>query len=270
MAKTTTRTGKASAGKKTASKKAATKATGKRASKQAQDAIAADAFTGFSPDTLNFLKALGFHQSREWFEENRALYLSAFKEPLEAYVAAASDACRARKLPLRGDPRRATFRLNRDVRFSKDKSPYKTNGGCVLTRTGLKGSPGIVYTHISPEGCFFAAGFYHPEPPQLLAMRTAIAARPQRFLGVQQKLAAKGLELWDREALTRNPQAFRDVDERIEYAVRFRNYLVRRPFEDALLLDGPQMTAAVAAFARDALPLLQFGWEVLGEEPVAA
>lgn len=254
--------------------KTLTKTVPKTAAKRTSRTPAAKAapgadFSGFSGDTLKFLKALGFHQSREWFEENRALYLSAFKQPLEAYLQAASDACRAGRLPVRADPRRATFRLNRDVRFSKDKSPYKTNGGCVLTRTGLKGSPGIVYTHISPEGCFFAAGFYHPEPPQLLALRTAIAARPQRFLGVERKLKAKGLELWDREALTRNPQAFKEVDERIVHAVRFRNYLVRRPFEDALLLDGQKMVASVTGFARDALPLLQLGWDVLGEENVA-
>lgn len=227
------------------------------------------AFAGFPPETLKFLTALGFHQSREWFQDNRDLYLSSFKEPLEAYVASASDAMAAAKLPLRGDPKRASFRLHRDVRFSKNKDPYKTNGGCVLTRTGAKGSPGIVYTHISPDGGFFAAGYYHPEPAQLLAFRKAIAARPERFLAVEKKLEAKGLELWDREALTRNPQAFRAIDERVAHAVRFKNFLVRRPYDDALLQNGPKLIAAVTAFAKDAMPLLQFGWDVLGEELVA-
>lgn len=233
--------------------------------KPAQDC----AFAGFPADTLKFLKALGFHQSREWFLANQDVYRSAFKEPLEAYIVAASDSCAKNKLPLRGDAKRAAFRLHRDVRFSKDKNPYKTNGGCVLTRTGGKGSPGIVYTHISPEGGFFAAGFYHPEPPQLLAFRKAIAARPQRFLAIEKKLKGKGLEMWDREALTRNPQLFKDADERISHAVRFRNYLVRRPYEEKLMRDGGKMVAAVTGFARDALPLLQFGWDVLGEERVA-
>ncbi|MGE3643529.1 MAG: DUF2461 domain-containing protein [Beijerinckiaceae bacterium] len=227
------------------------------------------AFAGFPPETLKFLKALGFHQSREWFNENRDLYLSAFKEPLEAYVQVASDALAAAKLPLRGDPKRATFRLNRDVRFSKDKSPYKTNGGCVLTRSGGKGSPGIVYTHIDPQGGFFAAGFYHPEPPQLLAFRKAIAARPQRLLDIEKKLKSKGLELTDHEPLSRNPQAFRDVDERVAHAVRFRNFLVRTPYDNKLLQDGPKMIATVTAFAKNTMPLLQFGWDVLGEELVA-
>ncbi len=233
---------------------------------RAQDTV--EPFDGFPPQTLKFLKALGFHQSREWFQDNRDIYLSAFKQPLENYVAAASEACRKAKLSLRGDPRRATFRLHRDVRFSKDKSPYKTNGGAVLTRTGGKGSPGIVYTHISPDGGFFAAGFYHPEPPQLLAFRRAIAARPQRFAALEKKLKNKRLELTDREALLRNPRDFKDVHERVAHAVRFKNFLVRRPYGNDLLQDGSGLLKAVTIFAKDALPLLQFGWDVLGEELV--
>jgi uncharacterized protein (TIGR02453 family) len=221
-------------------------------------------FAGFPSDTVKFLKALGFHQTREWFEENRSLYLSSFKEPLEAYVEAASAACKAKKLPVFGNPKRATFRLNRDVRFSKNKQPYKTNGGAVLTRTGMKGSPGIVYTHISPEGCFFAAGFYHPEPEQLAAFRESIAKKPAKFLAMEKKLASAKLEIADREALKRNPRDYADIDPRVEHAIRMKNFLTRRPYPESLLQDGPRMTAAVAEFARDALPLLKWGWEIIG------
>lgn len=224
----------------------------------------AQSFSGFPPEAVKFLKALGFHQTREWFEENRALYMSAFKEPLEAYVEAASIACRAKKLPVFGNPKRATFRLNRDVRFSKNKQPYKTNGGAVLTRTGMKGSPGIVYTHISPDGCFFAAGFYHPEPEQLIAMREAIASKPASFLAMEKKLAAAKLEIIDRETLKRNPRDYSDIDPRVEHAIRMKNFLTRRPYPEALLQNGPKLTAALADFAKDALPLLNWGWKITG------
>ena len=222
------------------------------------------AFAGFPPETLKFLKALGFHQTREWFEENRALYVCAFKEPLAAYVEAASAACRAKKLPVFGDPKRATFRLNRDVRFSKNKQPYKTNGGCLLTRTGLKGSPGIVYTHVSPEGCFFAAGFFHPEPEQLAAFRDSIARSPAKFLAMEKKLAAAELTIFDREALKRIPRDHAQIDPRVEHAIRMKNFLVRRPFDEAMLQDGPKLTAAVAEFAAQAMPLLKWGWTITG------
>ncbi|MDH7797798.1 MULTISPECIES: TIGR02453 family protein [unclassified Beijerinckia] len=223
----------------------------------------APAFPGFVPDTLKFLKALGFHQTREWFEENRALYVSAVKEPLEAYVAALSVEFGARKLPLKGEPKRAIFRLNRDVRFSKNKQPYKTNAGCVLTRTGTKGSPGLLYTHISPEGCFLAAGFYHPEPPQLLAMRKAIVAKRTAWLGIEGKLQDAGLELSTNEALKRNPQGFQEVDDKLSPALRSRNFIVRMPIADKIILDGPKLVATAADFAKTTLPLLKFGWAAM-------
>lgn len=225
---------------------------------------AAPAFAGFPADTIKFLKALGFHQTREWFEENRALYVSAFKDPLAAYVEAASAACAAVKLPVSGDPKKATFRLNRDVRFSKNKQPYKTNGGAVLTRTGAKGSPGIIYTHISPEGCFFAAGFYHPEPDELKAFRDCLVKAPQKFLAMEKALRGAGLEIVDREALKRNPRDHAEVDARVEHAIRMKNFLTRRAFPEALLQDGPKLCAAVSQFGRDALPLLKWGWGVIG------
>jgi uncharacterized protein (TIGR02453 family) len=224
----------------------------------------APAFPGFVPETLKFLKALGFHQNREWFEENRALYMSAVKEPMEAYVAALSQACTAKKIPLHGEPKRATFRIHRDARFSKDKKPYKTNAGCVITRTGQKGSPGLVYTHVSPEGCFFAAGFYHPEPEQLAEMRKAIVKKPAAWLAVEKKLVDAGLELSRNDALKRNPQGFQEVDPRLVDAVRARNFSVRRPIADKLLLDGGKLVEAAALFAKDALPLLTFGWKTMG------
>ncbi len=220
-------------------------------------------FGGFVPDTIKFLKALGFHQSKDWFDANRDLYVAALKDPMATYVAALSDALAERKLPLRGDPARAMFRLNRDIRFSKDKKPYKTNAGCVLTRTGLKNSPGILYTHISPEGCFLAAGFYHAEPPQLLTLRRAIAKKPAAFLAMEKSLAAAGLELSDGEALTRNPRDFTEVDERVAHAIRRKNFLVRRPVADALILDGAGLVRTAVDFASAARPLLDFGWSAL-------
>ena len=223
----------------------------------------APVFSGFVPDTLKFLRALGFHQTKLWFDENRDLYLSSLKEPMADYVTALSAACAARKLPLKGDPARAMFRLNRDVRFSKDKKPYKTNSGCVLTRTGLKGSPGILYTHIAPDGCFLAAGFYHPEPEQLLAMRRAIAKKPAAFVAMEGKLAAAGLALSDGESLTRNPRDFPEVDARVTQAIRRKNFITRKPISDDVIFDGARLVQFAADFARDARPLLDFGWRVI-------
>ena len=66
------------------------------------------------------------------------------------------------KIPIKGDRKTSLFRIHRDVRFSNNKDPYKTNAGAAMTRTGSKNDPGVLYFHLSPEECFFAAGFYQP------------------------------------------------------------------------------------------------------------
>ena len=96
------------------------------------------AFQGFGPKALPFLKALGFHQTKEWFEANRATYESDLKTPMGDLVEDLSAAFAKAKIPLKGDRQASLFRINRDVRFAKDKSPYKTNVGAVMTRGGSK------------------------------------------------------------------------------------------------------------------------------------
>ena len=109
-------------------------------------------FTGFDPADLAFLSGLAVHNDRDWFAANRAVYDERLKPALGALIADASTACARRGLPLGGDPAKSQFRIHRDVRFSKNKQPYKTHLSAVLTRDGLKMSPGMAYIHIEPEG----------------------------------------------------------------------------------------------------------------------
>ena len=129
-------------------------------------------FTGFGPKALPFFEALKFHQSKEWFEENRGA-LRERRARADGRAARRPDRGlrQARKIPLRADGKRSIFRLHRDVRFAKDKSPYKTHAGAVMTRSGSKKDQGLLYIHIDPEGCFAAAGFYMPEAAELLSLR---------------------------------------------------------------------------------------------------
>jgi len=115
------------------------------------DALPA-AFPGFAPADLAFLSNLAARNERDWFIANRAVYDEVLKPALGALIADASTTCAARGLPLGGDPNKSQFRIHRDVRFSKNKSPYKTHLSAVLTRDGLKMSPGMAYIHIEPEG----------------------------------------------------------------------------------------------------------------------
>ena len=218
------------------------------------------AFAGFGPRALDFLKALGFHQDRAWYEANRQIWEEDGLTPLRALVAALSE--RLADLPLQGNAR-AVFRLHRDVRFAKDKRPFKTNGGAILTRDGDKRSVGLLYVHVDPDGCFAAAGFYMPEPPALLKLRRRIAAKPAAFRGVVTALAAERLEIGLGGGLTRLPKGFEAVtDPDIGAALKLRSLVVREPIPDAALL-RPDLPDRVAAFARRAEPLLRFGWTAL-------
>jgi uncharacterized protein (TIGR02453 family) len=221
-------------------------------------------FKGFGPKALAFFTALKFHQTKEWFEENRALYQSDVVEPMVALLEDLSETFAAAGIPLRAEGKKSLFRIHRDVRFSKDKSPYKTQAGAVMTRSGGKNDPGVLYIHVSPEGCFAAAGFHMPEPLTLAKLRAAIKAKPARFSAIEKALAKAKLGFSDYDKLTRVPRGFEEFkDGPLADAVRMKSFIVQEPLADKLVT-SPKLEAAIVDFAKRALPLLQFGWDAIG------
>ena len=223
-------------------------------------------FQGFGPDALPFFKALAFHQSREWFEANRSTYETAVKGPLGDLVEDVAERLRRAKIPIKGDRKSSAFRIHRDVRFSNNKDPYKTNAGVALTRSGAKNDPGVLYFHLSPEECFFAAGFHQPEPDQLGRLRAAAARAPKAYKAMTKKLATAGLVLSDEDSLKRAPRGFEAVDDaEIAAAIRLRSLICLRPVT-ARAIASPALAEDFCAFARDALPLLKWGWDALADQ----
>jgi uncharacterized protein (TIGR02453 family) len=221
-------------------------------------------FQGFGPDALPFFKALAFHQSREWFEANRSTYETAVKGPLGELVEDVAGRLAKAKIPIRGD-RKSVFRIHRDVRFSANKDPYKTNAGVALTRSGAKNDPGVLYFHLSPEECFFAAGFYLPDSNQLSRLRGAVARAPKAFKAMTAKLKKAGLRLSDEVSLKRSPRGFEAIDDpEIAAAIRLKSMICLRPVT-ARAIASPLLADDFCAFARDALPLLAWGWDVLAD-----
>ena len=217
-------------------------------------------FKGFGPQALPFFKALAFHQTKEWFEQNRAIYEGEVRDPFGDLIDDLSAAFAKAKLPLKGDRKGSLFRLNRDIRFSKDKSPYKTNSGAVLSRTGAKNDPGMLYVHVSAEGCFAAAGFWQPEPDALARLRAAVARAPKAWKTMVAKLANGGLALEDEHAIKRAPRGYETLDDpEIAAAVRNTSFICSRDIADARLA-SPKLVDDVVAFAHDAMPLLKWGW----------
>jgi uncharacterized protein (TIGR02453 family) len=225
---------------------------------------------GIPAEALDFLRGLAANNNKAWFEANRATYERAVKAPVTALVAAVSAELARRDLPLEGDPKRSTFRIHRDTRFSKDKSPYKTNVGTLWHRQGgKKPGGGVLYLHLAPEGCFAAAAFYQPEPETLDCIRERIRVHPGRFLEAQAALARAGLELSREDMLSRMPRGFEDLKESdVAEALRRRHFIVRRNLTPEQV-HGPGLVAALVAMAADSLPLLRFGWAAVDEAATA-
>ena len=220
-------------------------------------------FEGFAPGALDFFTELDAHQTRDWSLENKQRYDSTIHEPLGALVTSLSLAFAAHDIPLIGDPKSSLFRINRDVRFSNDKRPYKTNASAVLTRDGTKRSQGLVYIQLGPDECFAAAGFYALEPDQLEAFRRHILAQPNRWARVAAALLAGGIELSHDDATVRLPRGFdtASVGE-LGDTIRLKSFVVRIPLTERQIASS-DVTDDIIDLARAAMPLLEFGWAAL-------
>jgi uncharacterized protein (TIGR02453 family) len=151
-------------------------------------ATSTERFTGFDRAAIQFLADLAAHNERAWFQPRKDEYERLLKRPLEALVAALDERFRARGIPLGADPAKAPFRIYRDTRFSKDKSPYKTNIGASFPWVGGPGGgreltaaerhSGGGYFHLSPGDIFVGGGMWHPEPSRIAAFRTLVAEHP--------------------------------------------------------------------------------------------
>jgi uncharacterized protein (TIGR02453 family) len=133
-------------------------------------------FTGFSRQGVEFLAELAANNDRAWFQPRKAEYERLLKEPLAALCLALGDRFEKAQLPLASDPVRSPFRIYRDVRFSADKSPYKTQVSASFPWTGEGGGVGG-YFHLAPGEIFAGGGMWHPEPARLASWRRRIVDR---------------------------------------------------------------------------------------------
>lgn len=222
-------------------------------------------FSGFPAAGLAFLRELALRQDREWVAAHKDDYERHVRAPLRALVVDTMAACIDAGLPLVGDPVRSLFRLHRDTRFTTDKSPFHTHASAVLTRTGEKQSPGVLYVQIVPRGSFAAVGFYRPDPGQLKRLRDGIVGAPAAWQRMERALADAGLALDTTDAMVRGPRGYERAPARIQAALRLRSLIVVRPLS-AAEVRGASLPATLAAFAVAASPLLRFGWQALDED----
>ncbi|MEP3390274.1 MAG: DUF2461 domain-containing protein [Reichenbachiella sp.] len=138
--------------------------------------------------TIQFLKDLSANNNKEWFDTNRKTYEACRKQFL-GLVQNIIDELAKFDPELTGvDPKKCVFRINRDIRFSKDKTPYKTNFGALMGANGKKTEGTGFYMHLAPEQNFAGGGIYMPPPETLAAIRQEIDYNPE---GLKKLLESK-------------------------------------------------------------------------------
>lgn len=215
------------------------------------------------PLLLTFFEELQQNQNRDWFHANKARYERDVKEPMQALLLDLNAKFASAGIPLAADPRRSISRINRDVRFSADKSPYKTYISGTISREPGEMSPGLVYLQFDPSELFVGAGFYIFEPPALGAFRQAIADDPDAWLALTAHLARSGHPLERTDALKRIPRGFEaHTGSAIENDLKLKAFVCKLRLESTDL-GHANLADRITGFARHAMPLLNFGWKSL-------
>src|SRR5919198_5428275 len=130
----------------------------------------------FPKEGLKFLQSLKRNNNREWFSEHKAIYEECVKRPIDDLITALAADFRKFAPEMVASPKVSAYRIYRDTRFSKDKSPYKTHVAAVFPRSGLGKHEGAgFYLHIAPSELLVGGGLYMPLPNDLNAVRTFIA-----------------------------------------------------------------------------------------------
>ena len=172
--------------------------------------------------------------------------------------------CAEAGLGLTGDRKKSMFRINRDIRFAKDKRPYNQHLSAILSPDGTKSSQGVLYVHIGADRCFTAIAWWQPEPRILLAMRNSIVRQPAAFRTLVAALAENGLAFDGEERMKRLPRGFEDVtDQQLGEAIRNRHFVVRHTI-DPSGIHSAALVDEIIDFALRGKPLLDWGRKIEG------
>ena len=234
-------------------------------------------FGGFRPAAFQFLRDLGRNNERAWFEANRDVYEREVRDPMRLLVEALDARLGAIAPEIVGDPKRSMFRIHRDVRFSKNKAPYKTNAGAWLyhrdagRKVGTVGEGGGAgfYFHLDPTTCFMAGGIWMPARPALLRIREAIGDQPTALARLT---SAPGFrprfDLIDEAKLRRVPREFPSDHPAAEW-LKLQSFTARASIE-ASVVTGPRLVNRLCRDFELLVPLVRWLNRALGYQPAKA
>ena len=215
--------------------------------------------------TLHFLKKLKINNNREWFDSNKTEYLAS-KEIFEEFVSELIKGINKfdKKVSLDLKPKDCTFRIYKDVRFSKDKTPYKNNMSASINPGGKKSNIPGYYFHLEPEACFLAGGVYMPMPDDLKAIRQEIDYNPLPLINVLKSASFKkefnGL---DEEDKLKNPPKGFNKDHAHSEILKNKHFIVSQKFENKVILKKEGLSKTLDSF-KAMYPFLDYLRKAIG------
>jgi len=196
----------------------------------------------FTPASLRFLRALARHNERPWFEAHRTEYELLIQVPMRELVEEMDVRLASLAPEMVGDPKRSMFRIYRDVRFSEDKSPYKTQAACwffhrdASHRVGQESHGGGAgfYFQLAPGNCFSGGGIWMPPREALGKLRDAIAERPAKFVRtVTAPAVVRRFDGLDEDAMLKRAPRGYAPDHPAAQWLKYRSFTLGRAYSDA-------------------------------------
>ena len=222
----------------------------------------------FSPEMFEFLAELKDNNTKEWFLDNKERYKADVQEPLLRFISQFADPLHAISPRFVADPRPSggsMFRIYRDVRFSKDKSPYKTHAAAQFRHSAGKDAhaPGF-YLHLEPGQVFVGAGSWRPAADALAAIRTAIAEKPSRWKKVVEDPQFVKHHRLGGESLKRPPRGF-DPEHPLIDDLKRKDFICVEEFTQAAACKAGFIDR-VESSCRTAGPFVRFLTEAVGQK----
>jgi uncharacterized protein (TIGR02453 family) len=208
-------------------------------------------------DTLQFLSELNENNNRDWFNKNKDRYVAA-NENFVQYIQSVINEHAQFDKSLQGlDAKNTVFRIYRDTRFAKDKSPYKPNFGAALL-FGRKKGWGIAgyYLHLQPGNSFLAGGVHNPEPAHIKAIRYEISNNGEAFLKIINDRSLKDNFELKGEKLVKVPQGFEKDDPMAEY-LKYKELMIHHPMDDKTIVSD-HFTSYCVSFLKKMIPFNAF------------
>ena len=205
---------------------------------------------------INYLHDLSQNNERDWFHANKIRY----QESLSTFLTIVEQIIRTLELTdirLQGlDPKNTVFRINRDVRFSRDKSPYKTHFGSYIAKGGRKSPDAGYYLHIEPDQFFIGGGAWHPEKEELKAVRQEIMYQPEKYNSLINSVVKKDFTIMEEDKLKNGPKDF-DKDSPHIDLIKYKSYILSRKLSEKEIKSS-DIAAIVANYFEQLYPYTSF------------